>query len=133
MNVQTIPNEDRPTWGRGVLASYEPVTAREIARRATDASGLTFPLPLVILIVCGFLCMGGTFWIATSAVRSDVRDIGTRMDVQREVQIEKDKTEEVWRQSFQRQLEANEKKTELLRLEFEQALEQNVFKKGVKP
>jgi hypothetical protein len=58
------------------------------ARRATDASRLTFPLQLVIIIVGGVfsltVAMTGAFWVANSSIRSDVRDILTRMDLRDE-------------------------------------------------
>ena len=42
----------------------------------TDASKLSFPLQLVIMIVSGALVL----YVALSGLRSDVRDISTRMD-----------------------------------------------------
>lgn len=53
--------------------AHEQVTApREENRRATDASRLTFPLQLVIVIVGGIIGTTGAFWVATSALRSDI-------------------------------------------------------------
>ncbi len=46
-----------------------------------DASKLTFPLQLVIIIVSGVVATVGAFWVATSTLRSDVRDILTRMEL----------------------------------------------------
>ena len=44
----------------------------------TDASKLSFPLQLVIVIVTAFAAM----WASTYSLRSDVRDILTRMEAQ---------------------------------------------------
>lgn len=57
----------------------------EQQRRATDASRLTFPLQLVIVIIGGILATTGAFWVSTSALRSDVRDILTRMSLQSDI------------------------------------------------
>ena len=65
----------RPLWGRGVLASYGDVTPAR-----ADASKLTFPLQLVIIIVGGVVATVGGFWVATSTMRSDLRDIKTTME-----------------------------------------------------
>ena len=47
-------------------------------RRLTDASRLTFPLQLVVVIIGGIVGTTGAFWISTSQIRSDVRDMATR-------------------------------------------------------
>lgn len=69
------------------LWSHDEVTPprEDQARRSTDASRLTFPLQLVIVIVGGIIATTGAFWVATSAIRSDVRDILTRMSMQAEI------------------------------------------------
>ncbi len=89
--ADTLPQENRPAWGRGVLASYVGMTPRdEQNRRATDASKLTFPLQMVIVIVGGFLSITGAFWVSTSQIRSDVRDMATQQhDEQRIRDVER--------------------------------------------
>ena len=59
----------------------------ETPRRQTDASKLTFPLQLVIVIIGGIIATTGAFWISTSQIRSDVRDMATQ---QREEQRVRD-------------------------------------------
>lgn len=50
-------------------------------RRSTDASKLTFPLQLVVLIVATVV----TIFTSTAGIRSDLRDIGTRLELSRDV------------------------------------------------
>lgn len=57
----------------------------DLSRRATDASRLSFPLQLVIVIIGGIIATTGAFWVSTSALRSDVRDILTRMSMQADI------------------------------------------------
>lgn len=56
-------------------------------RRSTDASRLTFPLQLVLIICGGITATTGAYWLANfqvrtemSGIRSDMRDIKTTMD-----------------------------------------------------
>jgi len=83
-------------WPRGVLASYEDVTPTrdEQNRRATDASKLTFPLQLVILIVAGIIGTSGAFWVATSALRTDIAVIRQSQTDQIKIDEYKAKLEE---------------------------------------
>jgi hypothetical protein len=55
----------------------------------TDASKLKFPLTLTVSLVVGALSMAGSFWFATSGIRSDVRDIKTRMEMQAQLDGER--------------------------------------------
>ncbi len=106
----TPPREDRPA-------------------RATDASKLTFPLQLVIQIAA----LLGAFWMVTSSLRSDVRDILTRMELSRVTDAEKASTLREQITGLAAQISAAERRQELLRLEFQQLREQVLFKgKGVK-
>ena len=113
-------------------------------RRSTDATKLTFPLPLMAAIVGGLitiaLTVSGAFWIATSTLRSDVRDILTRMEMQARTEAEKSETQKMRDASLRdqmsvlsTQISAAERRQELLRLEFQQLREQVLFKtKGVR-
>ncbi len=49
-------------------------------RRTTDASKLSFPLQLVILIVTTAVTAALSVWGSQAGLRSDVRDIRTRME-----------------------------------------------------
>lgn len=59
--------------------------------RSTDATRLTFPLQLVVIIVSAALSAGSAMWAVSYGMRSDVRDILTRLDAQREIDSEKSK------------------------------------------
>lgn len=50
-------------------------------RQSTDASKLSFPLQVVILIVT----VAGSVWASTYNLKSDVRDILTRMEYQQKL------------------------------------------------
>lgn len=78
------PIQERPAWVRGVLALYDLVTPRDSIRNI-DAKRISFSLQLVIVIVGGIIATTGAFWVATSALRSDVRDILTRMSMQSDI------------------------------------------------
>lgn len=58
--------------------------------RSPDASKLSFPLQLVIGIVAAF----GAMWASTYGLRSDVRDILTRMEGQAAIAAEQAKLQE---------------------------------------
>ena len=51
------------------------------ASKSTDASTLSFPLPLLIGTIAFAVSVGGSMWM----VVSDVRDIRTRMELQKEL------------------------------------------------
>gem|GEM_PF-5293215 len=86
------------------------------------------------------LTVSGAFWIATSTLRSDVRDILTRMEMQARTEVEKSETQKMRDAALRdqmsvlsTQISAAERRQELLRLEFQQLREQVLFKtKGVK-
>lgn len=112
------------------------------ARRATDVKSLTFPLQVVLMIigavVATTLSVTGAFWITTSAMRSDVRDILTRMELQTRVdtlkddaQKQRDVTLHEQINALGAQISAGERRQELLRLEFQQLREQVLFKAKV--
>lgn len=58
------------------------------AVRKTDASQLSFPLQLVVLIVSIAISVSGSIWVSQSGLRSDVRDINTRFEMQVKAQAE---------------------------------------------
>lgn len=59
--------------------------------RSTDATRLKFPLELVIIIVSAALSAAGGMWAVSYGLRSDVRDILTRMQAQEQIESEKAK------------------------------------------
>ncbi len=54
----------------------------------TDASRLSFPLPMVFAIVGTAISVAGAQYVAQAGLRSDVRDILTRMEMQTKVDAE---------------------------------------------
>ena len=54
-------------------------------RRSTDISRLTFPLQLVILIASTAVTASLAIWGTQAGLRSDVRDIRTRAELQAEI------------------------------------------------
>lgn len=95
MNAATATDtlQDSSEWSRGVLAKNDSVTpSREI--RATDVQRLSFPLQMVIAAVIGAVTIYGTVQGATWGLRSDVRDILTRMQAQAELAAEKSRLQD---------------------------------------
>lgn len=62
-----------------------PVEPVEHDRRWTDVSRLTFSPSIVVAIVVTAIAIAGAGWASNSGLRSDVRDILTRMESQAEV------------------------------------------------
>lgn len=82
--------------------------------RYTDGMRISFPIPYVAAIVAAFLAIAGTMW----ALRSDVRDILTRMELQAKLQEER-------ASSMRESLEAMKRRQELQQYEL-QALKQAI-------
>jgi len=96
----TPPREDRPA-------------------RATDASKLTFPLQLVIIIVSGVVATVGAFWVATSTLRSDVRDILTRMELASRSESDRMKLQDERIADQKAALDEEKRQRQLMRYDFE--------------
>ena len=58
--------------------------------RRQDAEGLTFSLRLVLTIIVAVMAAWGGAWAVTYSVRSDIRDISTRQQMQIQIQHERD-------------------------------------------
>lgn len=54
-----------------------------------DAARLSFPAHLVITIVATVVAVAGSVWVAQAGLKSDVRDIMTRMEAQRDLEAER--------------------------------------------
>lgn len=69
------------------MATAAPRRRRATTRyqRDTDASRLTFPLQLVIMVAVTVLSCAATLWLGLSGLKSDVRDIRTRMEMATEI------------------------------------------------
>ena len=88
MDATTIPASQTPGWREGFWAHAEVTPRDDQSRRSTDASKLTFPLQLVIVIIGGIVATTGAFWVATAQLRTD-------MAVVRQLQIDQVKIDEV--------------------------------------
>lgn len=68
-------NQDRPAWGRGVLASYVAVSHGPVAiERSDDGSisvtRLSVPIQIVGILMLGFLSALGSFYALSGGLRS---------------------------------------------------------------
>ena len=94
------------------------------ARRATDVTKLTFPLQMVIVIIGGIVATTGAFWISTSSLRSDVRDILTRMMMQADIDKTYRAQEEERFNDFRHALDKEERERKLLEYDFKTKLKE---------
>jgi len=76
-----------PDWREGLWSDDKVTPDRDSSRRSTDASRLTFPLQLVVIIVSSVMAASGAVWAQNVyqrqemlGLRSDVRDIKTTME-----------------------------------------------------
>ena len=53
--------------------------------QTTDVDLLRFPPQMVIAIITTVISIVGGIWLSTAAMRSDIRDIKTRMELQAEL------------------------------------------------
>lgn len=83
-----------------------PARTDDQARRSTDASKLTFPLQLVIVIIGGIIATTGAFWVATSQLRSDIAVIRQVQTDQSKIDEMKTKLDEANRQLLVQSVEA---------------------------
>ena len=115
----------------GFWAHGEVTPQREDqTRRATDASRLTFPLQMVIVIVGGILATVGSFWIATSSLRSDVRDILTRMEFQANRDIDWRRLQEERVKDLKEALDEEKRQRSLLRYDLEAKIKELTDKRS---
>lgn len=75
-DVAADVDTDRSWWGRGVLASYVPVTPS----KATDASRMRLSLRDVLLLLVGCAGMYGAQVARDSGLRSDIRNLQTSFE-----------------------------------------------------
>ncbi len=91
----------------GFWAHEEVTPARDgEGRRAVDASKLTFPLQLVILVVSGIIATVGSFWVATSSIRTDIAVIRQGQTDQIKIDEYKAKLEEANQKLVQQAVES---------------------------
>lgn len=69
--------------------SPDNIAVAPLNRRSSDVSRLTFPLQTVIQIVSTAITVLGVSWWTSAEMRSDIRDIRTSMEYERQIK-EKD-------------------------------------------
>lgn len=104
-----------------------------VTRPTNDASRLSFPVQMVVAIVFASLSAAGTVWATQSsstaqqsALRSDVRDILTRMELQAKIAEAQSKLQEERTASMAKNISAVEARLQLYQYELQQ------FKDGLK-
>jgi hypothetical protein len=78
-------NQERPAWGRGVLAKNDRMTP---GRRLDDASKFKLTLRDAMLLLVGCLGMYGAQVANQWGMRSDIRDLKTAFDSYQQRQTE---------------------------------------------
>lgn len=109
----TIPSSDRRRVKRTVADSRH------------DASKLSFPLQLVIAI----LGVTGAIWASQYSLRSDVRDIRTRIELQESIDGAQIKLQEERAQQLRLDVQDMKRRQELQQFEI-QSLKEMVLKLG---
>jgi hypothetical protein len=101
------------------------------ARRQQDASTLTFPIQMVVLITTTVLTVAGAVYGSQAGIRSDLRDIRTRMDIAAEANKElrdaEGRTVAAREAEARSRVDAVDKRLKLLELQFQQ-LQADVIK-----
>lgn len=92
--------------------------ARE-AEKTTDASKLSFPLQLVIVIASAL----GAVWASQYGLRSDVRDILTRMDAASKISEIQTKVQEERVAAINADINEMKRRLELVQLQYQQLRE----------
>lgn len=89
MSAIAFPDSREFHLGAEAICRHDEVTSQrdDQNRRSTDASKLTFPLQLVLIIGGGIVATTGAYWVSNfqvrnemTGMRSDVRDIKTTME-----------------------------------------------------
>ena len=66
--------DERPSWVRGVLASYghvTPTVTRDNDDGSVSVTRLSFPIQIVIVVIMGFVSAFGCFSALSSGIRTD--------------------------------------------------------------
>ena len=85
---------------------------------------------MVIVIVGGILATVGSFWIATSSLRSDVRDILTRMEFQANRDIDWRRLQEERVKDLKEALDEEKRQRSLLRYDLEAKIKELTDKRS---
>lgn len=78
MDAALLTDEDRPTWGRGVLASYVGMTP-QVTRDGDDGSvsitRLSIPIQIAGVLMLGFMSALGSFFALSGGMRDQQSQI----------------------------------------------------------
>ncbi len=103
----------------------EVATPREI--RATDVSKLSFPIQIVIAIVVSAVSASGTIWMTQrgnekeqAAMRSDIRDVLTRMQGQSDLDAANRRLQELQTNQMKESIDELRRQTQLLEIQYRQ-------------
>jgi len=116
------------------LASYEPVTpSASQARRATDASKLTFPLPLMITIIGGviaLLLMINSVRMATDSIQTQL-SAREKLDA-KQAELDKERVDNLRKEieALREQIKATQDQNQILGMKFDKWHEQELLKES---
>jgi hypothetical protein len=96
---------------------YEPDVTPAREARSTDVRALSFPMQIVVAIVTATVIGSGAVWAVTSGLRSDVRDILTRMQMQDEVSKSQRQLQDERMKSLGEQVQDLKRRVELMQYE----------------
>lgn len=105
------------------MTPFNPDRRDEEGRRTTDGLRIMFPLPFVVQIATTVLIVASVIWTATYGLRSDVRDILTRMAYQVEIDKANSKIAEERANALRESVEAMKRRQELQQYEIQQLKE----------
>ncbi len=88
--------------------------------RRVNAERLSFPLPMVVAIVGTALAVSGGEYVANASMRSDVRDISTRIELQSKLKDERDENFRAAMTALSDQVKELRGESKLLQLQYQQ-------------
>lgn len=89
------------------------------ARRLTDATQLQFSAQVVVFIISAFLTVAGAMWATTYSMRSDVRDILTKMEERKKIDELHDKLQDERSAAMRESIESMKRRQELQQYEIQ--------------
>lgn len=114
---------------RDVDTAIEDAVSPPREGRSTDVSRLSFPIQMVIAIVASALTVGGGIWATNAGLRSDVRDILTRMESEQRIRAIETRAQEDRANSMNDSINEMKRRMELIQLQYNQ-LREDMLTKG---
>lgn len=90
-----------------------------VAKAPTDASVLSFRLPMVVGIVVGAASIVSTLYVGFAGIRSDIRDMSTRMEAQTKLFEAQSKLQEERADTLKEAVAAIQRRQELQQYEIQ--------------